>query len=235
MQFNISDSDSEVNRIQPYRFRINDINPATLSPVANRQDALSDYIRMRIRDWGASGREYKELARIAGIAMSSPSTVLMGTGVGRKTGRGYAVAFGFGPRSNPDAAYKALQDAAYKWWLSKGQQAADAVANPDDPGISEAIDVLTKTMGASEAQIRTIMADFTAPRFAGRESMFWIQTIGEELKRDRTSAIVQAADAKEDGKYRAKVRASRREKASALATNEKELTGEHRRQGKRAS
>lgn len=194
--------------------------------MANRQDALSDYVRVKIREWQASGRQLQDLARIAGITKSSPSTVLAGTGVGSKTGRGYAVAFGYGPRTDPDAAYKALQDAAYEWWLAKGERAASAVTTWDDPGFREAVEVLKTTMQATEAQIRAIMADFTAPRFAERDSMFWIQTIGAELKRDRERAVPELARNKATSKAQAEIRAAKREKVRL--PKDKEVAAGHR-------
>lgn len=171
--------------------------------MSQRDRPLSDYIRMRIRGWQDGGRELKELARLAGIGKSSPSQVLLGTGVAGKTAPGYARAFGF----------KSLEDldkAAYEWWLSKGKAAADLVEQPDEPAIKEAIEVLIKTFGATEAQLRAILVDFSAERFRGRDAMFWINTLGTEVKRDKDRLAADARDRAETQQAQAQVRKSHR-------------------------
>jgi hypothetical protein len=178
--------------------------------MSSRDQALSDYVRKRIRDWKGSGRELQELARIASIAKSSPSQVLLGTGVAKKTGRGYARAFGF-------HTFEDLQKAAYEWWLAGGEQAAAAVERPEEDSVREAIEILKSTMQATEAQLRTILGDFTADRFRGRDTMFWVQTLGAEVKRDREALAADAHHRKRTQKVQAEIRAKRREHEDATA------------------
>ncbi len=216
MQFSITDSESAVKRGQAGRFRISSLGTARVHVVANRNEALSDYIRTRIREWQSSGREMQELARIVGVAKSGPSGVVRsGVGIGKKSAIGYAVAFGFGTRNDPESAYAAIQAAAYQWWMAKGQHAAEVVSETEDPSMLQAIEVLKDHMQATEAQIRAIMADYIAPRFVGRDSMFWIETIGAELKRDRAIAELERAHVEDDRKTQAAVRVAHRERAKA--------------------
>lgn len=196
--------------------------------MSSRDQALSDYVRKRIREWRADGRELQELAARAGIAKSSPSTVLLGTGVAKKTGQGYARAFGF-------ASYKALQEAAYRWWLEQGQGASEAVAAPDEPALAEAIEVVKGTMQATDAQIRTIIADFAAQRFRGRDTMWWISTLGAELQRDRQSTAAEAAKVQETKAAQKRIRQAAHESSKEWGAAETRAGSHTRKPGRRAS
>lgn len=145
---------------------------------SNRDTVLSDFLRLKIEEWVKSGREQKDLAAAAGFR--SPSTVAMvkrGQGVGKKTVPGFAKAFGF-------ASVEALVDAAYEWRRGLGESLERRLA---DPAFVAAVRALGGLIAppATDAEIRTIAADFVGPRFDEREADWWLNTIGPELKRDR--------------------------------------------------
>lgn len=143
----------------------------------NRDDVVSSFVRMRIRQWKGSGKELQELARIAGFAKSTPSQVLIGTGVADKTGPKFAKAFGY-------ASYEALRTAAWEWRRS---QAEDSDGGP--PVITEAMNQAAELvigMGqGTQAQVDTIFAALAHSRFRERDRDWWVQTLLAELARDR--------------------------------------------------
>lgn len=142
----------------------------------NRDDAVSGYVRLRLREWVASGRELQELARLAGMSKSAPSQVLGGTGVGGKTGPGYARAFGF-------RGYDELRDAAYSWWQAEGR--AGQLAVEQTGSMQEAVDAIVGLGQGTKAQCEVILAAYQHPRFRDRDQAWWVQTLLGELQKDR--------------------------------------------------
>ena len=166
--------------------------------VSNRDEAISDYVRMRIREWEDSKRELKALAKEAGVAKSSPSGIKKGVGVAYKAGVGYAKAFGF------KSYFPPMQLTAYAWWL-RVKGAANAVDFVNEPAVVEAIDIVSRVTGASPERLRTIAGDFSAPRFRDRDTIWWVTLLSEEVRR-------------EDGATSAAQSSHQRKRATAGAT-----------------
>lgn len=185
---------------------------AKLSIVAaNRDTVLSDYVRFKIREWVEQlGREQKDLAAVAGF--KSPSTVAMvkrGQGVGAASAPGFASAFGY-------SSVQAMVDAAYEWRRGLGESLERRLA---DESFRKAAEMLGAFMPMpSDAELRTIAADFVGARFDGRDPEWWLRTLSDELKRDRERDRLRAnerrteqADRKreirtEEGRWRADAR-----------------------------
>ncbi len=178
MRMSISDSEPTVNRDADGFGIIIPQAAISLNMAGNRDEVVSSFVRMRIREWKASGRELQELARLAGIAKSSPSQVLLGTGVARKTRPGYAKAFGY-------PSEDALLSAAWEWWKAEGQAGEDAVFVPQSDAQREAIDLVIGLQQGTAAQIATILAAYSHPRFRDRDKDWWLQALLAELRRDR--------------------------------------------------
>lgn len=149
----------------------------------NRDDVVSGYVRMKIREWRASGREMQDLARVAGFAKSTPSQVMLGTGVGAKTGPRFAKAFGL-------ESYDALKMAAFEWW--KGQ--AEAAAEPQPAAMTEAVGMVVGLGQGTPEQVDTILTAYRHPRFLDRDRDWWLQTLLAELRLDRTAVKEDQAD-----------------------------------------
>lgn len=147
----------------------------------NRDTVLSDYLRTLIAEWEKK-REQKELAELCGFP--SPSTISMvkkGQGVGAKTSAGFARGFGF-------QSVDAMVDAAYAWRKGLGEDLDRRLA---DPLFQKGVELVGSAMPSpTEAEVRTIAADFTEPRFDNRDPMWWFNTVGTELKRDRDRGVV---------------------------------------------
>lgn len=151
-----------------------------LTMPSNRDTILSDFVRMKIAEWQAAGREQQQLAELAGFGKSTVAQVKKGTGVGAKTAPGFAKAFGY-------SDVQEMVDAAYEWRKSSGE-ALDALLAEE--AVQTAItQVKTFVVGATDEAIRAILSAFIHPRFRGRDAMFWVETLGNEAKRDVESAI----------------------------------------------
>ena len=146
-----------------------------------RDRILSEYVRFRIRQWEEGGGQLKDLARAAGIAKSGPSTVKLGTGVGPSTTPKYAKAFGY-------KSQEELEHAAFSWWSDKG---AAVETKLEEPAIQAAINYLVDLKQGTEAEMRTILAAYTHPRFLGRDVPWWINTLNIELRLDHEKMAAQ--------------------------------------------
>ncbi len=154
-------------------------NAARCSDVpSNRDDVISSFVRLRIREWRESGREMQELARVAGFAKSTPSQVMLGTGVGAKTGPRFAKAFGF-------QSYDEMKSAAWEWWKAQGKAGQEAVDLPKTDAMREAIEAVLSLNQGTREQLETILTAFSHPRFRDRNKDWWLQTLLVELTRDR--------------------------------------------------
>lgn len=96
------------------------------------------------------------------------------------------------------ASVDELRRAAWSYWLSTH-------ARPLEPAQREAIDVLRGLGLLTEEQARSILADYSAPRFEGRPVEWWIRTLGDEAKLER-DAVSRNAEAE---KYHASLRKMR--------------------------
>ncbi len=169
----------------------------------NRDRILSDYLRHRLERWLKEGeelqdgREQLDLATKGGF--SSPSVIAMvkkGGGVGAKTTPCWAKAFDF-------ASVEAMIDAAHEWRRGLGESLDRRLA---DPAFRQGVELVGGIMPPpTDAEVRTIAADFVAPRFDGRDPMWWLNTVGAELKRDRDrqQAVANAKHAEQLEKRRA--------------------------------
>jgi hypothetical protein len=165
-----------------------------------RDNAVTAYVRMKIREWEQSGRDQVELAKRVDVAPSTISQVKTRTGVGSRSIDGFARAFGF-------KTVKELQDAAYLWFMAQGETTASLAA---ESGVAEAIEmVLPLRPGVTRAQVETILHAFTHERFRGRDASFWVKALLEELQLERrmeTAAIDAKKTAERDTRaHRAKV------------------------------
>lgn len=163
-----------------------------------RDQALTSYVRLRIREWKETqGRDIQDIARAGGISKSHPSQVLGGSlGVGGKTAHGYARAFGFNDAED-------LRRAAYVWWMSEGEAGAKAAAAPHTPAMREAVEMLLSLGQGTREQLETILTAYAHPRFHDRDRDWWTLTLGAELQRDR-------ATISSDAKARAATNAAQR-------------------------
>lgn len=141
-----------------------------------RDSAVTSYVRLRIREWEASGQDQRVLARKAGVSAATISQVKTKTGVGSRSIDGFATAFGF-----PSA--EALRKAAYQWLLSQGAPVAELMAEPKVVAAIET--VLGLRPGITRVQIETILHGFTHERFRGRDESYWVPTLLAELQMER--------------------------------------------------
>lgn len=177
MRFKMSDSDSRVNTQRNNFDFVNHLAANPMGMASNRDDVVSSYVRHRIREWRDSGVELKALAAKAGFAKSTPSQVLLGTGVGAKTGPRFARAFGF-------SSYEAMRQAAWQWWQE--QTAAEDLQplSQTEPMLRASKAVLALGQG-TVGQVETILRAYAHERFRSRDEAWWLQTILAELERDR--------------------------------------------------
>lgn len=167
-------------------------------PSTARDPGLSEYVRMRVREWVASGRQLLELAALAGVSQSTPSQILTGLGVGPKTAPGWARALGF-------ASADDLTATAYRWWLDRS-----AVALTDAQ--REAITAATGLGQLTEAQAQAIAAAFGNPRTRDRDVHWWLALLLSEAAIDRA-----ALDASERARARQAEHRAVRRKATRAA------------------
>lgn len=203
---------SESLTLKPLGYRV-------VTSTSGRDKALSDYVRMKIREWlETNGRDQKELARRVGVSPSLISTIISGKiGVAGRSGPGFASAFGF-------ANFDELRSAAYGWWLQQGQQTETFVA--DEPAVAESIEiVLGMRADVTKAQVLTILHAYTHERFRGRDQSFWVPELLRELQFERAVTQEKTAEAN----------AVARDKRSRKANIHGALRAEHRRRKARDS
>jgi len=147
---------------------------------SNRDDVISSFVRSRIREWRESGRELQDLARAAGFAKSTPSQVILGTGVGAKTGPKFAKAFGF-------KSYDAMKTAAWEWWQAQGKASSGSAEHPKTDAMAEALDAVLSLNQGTREQLETILGAYVHPRFRERDKDWWLETLLAELRLDRTT------------------------------------------------
>lgn len=181
-QFNMNDSVPSVN-LGALGFGILNHPAATPVRVSNRDDVVSNYVRLRIRQWRDGGRELQDLARVAGFAKSTPSQVLLGTGIGAKTGPRFAKAFGF-------ESFDAMKMAAWEWWSAQGE----ASSTPPSEASNTAAQAVLDLKQGTPQQVQTILQAYAHPRFKDRDYDWWLQTLLSELKADREALRVDARD-----------------------------------------
>lgn len=187
----MSDSEPKVNAAPP-QSGVYDSEPKRRSGAKvsnmreNRDPVLTDFVKMKIAEWQASGREIGEIAQIAGFSKSIPSQVKRdGMGVGAKTAPGFAKAFGF---SN----VAAMVDAAYEWRKTSGAALDELLA--EEP-VQRAIEaVKTFVVGSTDVSLRAILSAFVHPRFRGRDYDFWWQELGREARRDADEAVAHRTE-----------------------------------------
>jgi hypothetical protein len=178
MRINMSDSLPGVNEARA-GFGIIIHEPARSTNVhGNRDDVISSFVRMRIREWRVSGRALQDLAREAGFAKSTPSQVILGTGVGAKTGPRFARAFGF-------RSYDDMKAAAWEWWKAQGRAGSEAIDFPHTDAMRDAVEAVLSLKQGTREQLETILSAFSHERFRSRDQDWWLQTLLAELGRDR--------------------------------------------------
>ena len=121
------------------------------------------------------------MARLGGFAPSSVAQVKRGLGVGAKTGPGFARALGF-------KSYDELKSEAYRWWEKHGRAGADAAAIPLSDAMREAVEAVLLLKQGTRAQLETILAAYTHPRFRERDRDLWVLTLLSELRADAEAA-----------------------------------------------
>lgn len=206
MCINMIDSDSHVNR-DAGSFGIIIRNPARPANVhGNRDDVISSFVRMKIREWRDGGRELQDLARSAGFAKSTPSQVLLGTGIGAKTGPKFAKAFEY-------RSFDEMKIAAWEWWRQQGEAGKQAVALPKTEAMRGAIQAVLALGQGTREQVETVMAAYSHPRFHERNQDWWIQTLLAELSRDRETVRADKAQRAEINEKQRGLRAEHEKKA----------------------
>ena len=215
----MSDSDPNVN---PDVGRFTDCHPTRCYPAGmptNRDDVVSNFVRHKIREWQESKRELQQLARIAQFAKSTPSQVLLGTGVGAKTGPKFARAFGF-------SSYDAMRDAAWLWWQAQGRAGKEAVTSPRTEPMREAIEVVLSLKQGTAEQLEVILAAYTHERFIARDQAWWVQTLLAELEKDRAAAAEDRLQREDIAQTQRSVRiaqSSKRNKAKSEPSKPKRI------------
>ncbi len=181
----MSDSDTPVNSQRLDRFRfVAQVTGNLPEMPSNRDDVVSGFVRFKIREWRESGRELQDLARLAGFAKSTPSQVIMGTGVGQKTGPKFARAFGF-------ESYDAMKLAAFEWWKS---QTVPGEGTSAEPVVAQAVDAVVALNQGTRQQVEAVLTAYAHPRFRGRELNWWITTLLDELGADRRALKADKAE-----------------------------------------
>jgi len=146
----------------------------------NRDTVLSDFVRYKIQEWLRAGNEQQALAEKAGLRPSAIAMIKAGQGVGAKSAPKIAKALGY-------SSVEAMVDDAYAWRQGLGESLERRLADPNfQAGVAAASLFM---VAPTEAEIRTIAADFVAPRFDKREPQWWSSTIGTELVHDRARAL----------------------------------------------
>jgi hypothetical protein len=120
---------------------------------------------------------------LAGFAKSTPSQVRLGTGVGAKTGPKFAKVFGY-------RSFDELKSAAWEWWKAQGNAGQEAIALPKTAAMQTALDAILSLQHGTREQIEAIFLAYGHPRFASRDSDWWLQTLLAELAHDRFVNIV---------------------------------------------
>ena len=184
--------------------------------MAVRDSAVTEYVRTRIREWEASGRDQTELASKAGLSAATISQVKTRIGVGSRSIDGFARALGFKSATE-------LRSAAYSWFQ---QQGAEGSARAHEPAVVAAVATVRGLRAdVTEAQIQTILFAFGHERFAGRDESFWVRTLLDELLLERH--VMQATNAA--------AHAAQRDEAARRAQISGSLRAEHRRRKEAAS
>lgn len=162
----------------------------------NRDNVLTEFVRQKIRDWcEVQKREQKELAKIAGL--KSPSVVSMvkdgRQGVGAKTAPGFARAFGY-------ASVDAMSDAA---WTARQGTGAGLERRLAEPAFASGVALVANfQVPPTDAELRTIANAYADPYFDGRDAEWWLDTVGDELKRTRARDKAAAVEIKADAATR---------------------------------
>lgn len=181
-----------------------------------RDSAVTEYVRARIREWEASGRDQRELATKAGVSEATISQVKTRIGVGSRSIDGFARALDF-----PSAAE--LRNAAYSWYQ---QKSAMGNARADEPAVAAAIaSVLSLQPRVTRAQLDTILFAFSHERFNGRDEAFWIPTLLMELRLEVSVAERERAESNRDA----------RDKRARKSQLNGALRAEHRRRNEAAA
>jgi hypothetical protein len=137
----VSDSDSRIPSA------VEHVEMPRREPTGSPRDpVLTLYIKKLIRDWEASGKDAKDLAKAAGVAPSLISGLKSDSfGVGGKSGVRFAKAFG---RDYPDF----IAD-AYGWWKVEGKAAHPRV-EPDPVPERELAIAIAKRLGVHPRAIQ---------------------------------------------------------------------------------
>lgn len=163
-------------------FSETDTGFATLTHVSEpREDPLTEFVRLKLREWVASGRDQNELARRTGLSPSSVSQVKGKNGVGKRSVKGWAHALGYGSEEE-------LRDAAYAWYVAQGKKGIDLA---EEPEVKAAIATVISMgggslLGVTETEVRAILHSFSDPRFSGRDEAYWVPILLQELQINRT-------------------------------------------------
>lgn len=190
--------------------------PGILNCVSRNQP-VTEYVRMRLREWKNSGRELQEVAQRGGMSKSHPSQVLSGTfGVGGKTIGEYAKAF--------DLDEPELVKLAHDWWKKEGS--ATAKAAEEATPLGEAIALLAGLGQGSEAELRAIAYAFKHERFDDRDAKWWQRMLLLELEHDREKELLARAAKKEAQREKRLVA----EKHAQMQKQRAELEKAHARQ-----
>lgn len=137
---------------------------------ANRADIVTSYVRERLRALEKTG-DFGWKTEVATIGQFSKSTIphiLSGkTGVGTKTGPGFARALGF-------SSYEDLQLAALHWWEDTKKPEGRLT-----DAMRAAVEAVSH-LGTPE-QVRTVLSMYSHPVFRRRDRGWWVVTLTTEL------------------------------------------------------
>ena len=141
-----------------------------------QDDEVTAYVRHRLRLLMDSGMEQQEIARRTGLSKGLISAHRARSGVGAKAARAYAKLFGL-------ADVGELRREARAW-----QDGPAAEVPAVELEAAEAIEMIVGLGQATRAQVLTILAAYTHPRFRGRDTAWWTSQLLPEVARDRSSS-----------------------------------------------
>lgn len=143
--------------------------------VAKEADPVTAYVLHRARLWSLEGRTDASVLDAAKLPRSTLVQLRKRLqNVGANTEPRWAKALGH-------ASVDELRRAAWSYWLGSH-------ARPLEPAQREAIEVLRGLGLLTEEQARSILADYSAPRFDSRPTEWWIRTLGEEARAEREAS-----------------------------------------------
>lgn len=193
----------------------------TLLEMSSARDAiLTEYVRKRIREWEAAGRNLQDIEVQNGVRYMSKSyttRIKLGmNGVSAKTAPGFARAFGF-------ANALELQMEAHRWARNEGREALEKFADPSlesDPNKKQALE-FAKKMNVDDLAIKEALEKH--PNVRDESTIWWLNEFERAQTKIREQAAKDARAARVEKSRRRKLAEARKrapESSSSLPGDE---------------